>query len=255
MTASRLEIQPEPGAVVHALVFRPKPGVRSKDRVYVLLDPEGVRATAASKARKELTEGGSWVVCADLRGMGSTYAAEAAYVGIRDQPLCVGAMKLGETVAAWWTDDLLAVVHAARTIVGAKAEVIVRGRRETGLVAILAAALGQGIDAVEVEEMLASYRSSSGYGFPYVYGNAGGHNARLGVYGSMVPCIPMVLTVADLPQINALVCPKPLTIVNPLWANGERLSPHDMQTAIAWTTQYYRVSGCGDRLVVAASPR
>ena len=90
--------------------------------MYVCWHPEGVRATAASKIRSELTEGGSWVVCADLRGMDSTYATQAAYVGIRDQPLCVGAMKLGETVAGWWTDDLLAVVGAARTIAGAKVE-------------------------------------------------------------------------------------------------------------------------------------
>ena len=99
-------------------------------------------------------------------------------------------MNLGGTVAGWWTDDLLAVVHTARTIAGAKAKVIVRGRRETGLIAILAAALGEGIDAVEAEETLASYRSSSGYGFPYVYGDTGGHNAKLGVYGACCPVFP-----------------------------------------------------------------
>ena len=71
----------------------------------------------------------------------------------------------------------------------------------------------------------------------------------------MLPCIPRVLTVADLPQIDALVSPKPLTIVNPLWATGEGLSPHDVEAAFAWTTQYYRVSGCGDRFVVATGPR
>jgi hypothetical protein len=226
------------------LVFKPASGVKANGSLYVLLAPQGVRATAGSPDRKRLTDDGSWVVCADLRGMGSTYATQGAYAGLRDQPLCVGALKLGETAAGWWTIDLLAVVEAARQIVGRQVNVIVRGRRETGLVAILAASQSRSIDVVEAEELLASYDCAAGYGFPYVYGDAGGHNADLGVYGSMLPCIPNILELADVPQLASMVCPRPLTITDPLWANGRAVSAKDMSRVFAWARRFYEVSGC-----------
>ncbi len=237
------------------LVFKPAPSVKAKESLYVLLAPQGVKTTAGSQDRKELTDRGSWVVCADLRGMGSSYATQAAYVGLRDQPLCVGALKLGETVAGWWTIDLLAVVQAARQIAGSRVKVTVRGYRETGLVAILAAGQSQSIDAVEAAELLTSYDSPAGYGFPYVYGDAGGHNADLGVYGSMVPCIPAILKLADIPQLASLVCPRPLTITDPLWANGKAVSVGDMPRVFAWTTRYYEVFGVPKSLAVVRSGR
>ena len=176
--------------------------------------------------------------------MGSTYSRQGDYTGLRDQPLCVGALKLGETVAGWWTTDLLAVVDAALQIIGSPMKVTVRGTRETGLVAILAASQSQSIDAIEAEQLLASYYSAAGYGFPYVYGDAGGHNADLGVDGSMVPCIPTILEVADIPQLASLVCPRPLTIADPVWADGKPVSADEMSRAFAWTIHFYEASGC-----------
>jgi hypothetical protein len=146
--------------------------------------------------------------------------------------------------------DVLAIAEAARQIVGRPVKVIVRGSRETGLAAILAAGQSQAIDAVETEELLASYASAAGYGFPYVYGDAGGHNADLGVYGSMVPCIPNVLHLADIPQLASMVCPRPLTITDSLWANGKAVSAEDLSSAFAWLRRYYEVSGCPRALVI-----
>jgi acetyl esterase/lipase len=248
-TAAKYAVEPEPGVLVPMLVFKPTPGVKPDGSLHVLLAPQGVRATAGSPDRKRLADGGSWVVCADLRGMGSTYGTQAAYAGLRDQPLCVGALKLGETAAGWWTIDLLAVVEAARKIVGSRASVIVRGSRETGLVAILAAGQSQSINAVDAEGLLASYYSSAGYGFPYVYGDAGGHNADLGVYGSMVPCIPNILKLADIVQLAAMVCPRPLTITDPLWADGKAVSTEDTLRVFAWARRFYEVSGCQRALI------
>jgi hypothetical protein len=239
-------LEPEPGVVLRALVFRPAPGATPTGSVHVLLDPGGATAAASSADRERLTDGGAWVVCADLRGMGSTYATQAAYVGVRDQPLSVGAIKLGETVAGWWALDVLAVVEAARKIVGGRVRVIVKGKRETGLVAILAAGQSRSIDAVEADELPASYHCAAGYGRPYVYGDVGEHNADLGGYGSMAPCIPKVLKVADIPQLVALVSPRPLTIADPVWASGERLSREDLPGAFAWARRFYEVSGAVD---------
>jgi pimeloyl-ACP methyl ester carboxylesterase len=257
--AAKYTVESEPGVRIPILVFKPAGGGRgtlSKTRasLCVLLDPQGVTATAGSADRKRLLDQGSWVVCADLRGMGSMYSRLAAYVGVRDQCLCVGALKLGETVAGWWTGDLLAVVEAARSVVAGPVSVTVKAKRETGLIAILAAGQSLSINAVETEELLASYRSAPGslpaYGFPYVYGGAGGHNADLHVYGSMVPCVPRMLEVADIPQLAAMVCPRPLRIADPLWANGTRVSAEDVPGVFAWTGRFYKASGCGAALVL-----
>jgi len=86
-----------------------------------------------------------------------------------------------------------------------------------------------------------------------VYGDTGGHNAKLGGYASMAPCIPSILTTADLPQIASLACPKPLSIVNPVSADGEKLSSRDAEAAFAWARKFYDVSGHGDRLAITCS--
>ena len=253
-TAAKYVVEPESGALVHMLVFKPLAAVKPSGNLHVLLAPQGVRSTAGSAERKRLAATGSWVVCADLRGMGSTFSTQGAYVGLHDQPLCVGAIKLGETVAGWWTIDLLAVVKAARQIAGQPVKVIVRGRRETALVAILAASQTQSIDAVEAEEILASYHSPAGYGLPSVYDDTRGRYAKFGGYGSMVPCIPGILKLADIPQLVSLVCPRPLAIIDPVWANGKPVPAGNLPSVFAWTRRFYEVSGSAGTLKTV-SPR
>ena len=250
ITAYKYVVEPEPGARTHILVFRPSPGANPNGRLYVLLHPRGVIATATSMERSKLTDQGAWVICADLRGMGSQAAVGDTYIGLGDRRLCMGALKLGETVAGWWMNDLLSIVGVAPRIAGTAVDVTVRGERETGLVAILAAGRSQVIKAVEVSGLLASYSSATGYGEPYVWGDTTGHNDHLGGYGSMMPCIPHILKYADIPQLAALVCPRPLTIIAPLWASGEAVSDRDLAGAFVWTRRFYEVSGCPGNLIV-----
>ncbi|MFH0797267.1 MAG: alpha/beta hydrolase family protein [Candidatus Omnitrophota bacterium] len=249
VVASKYAVEAEPGAITHILVFRPSPGIPPNGRLYVLLHPQGVIATANSVERMQLTNKGYWVVCADLRGMGSWSAIHESYVGLRERALCMGALKLGETVAGWWMNDLLAVVSIASKITGTAVDVTVRGERETGLVAILAASQSQSIKTVEVNGLLASYYSANGYGEPYEYGKP--TPTRTG-YGSMVPCIPNILKYADIPQLAALVCPRPLTITEPMWASGEMVSGSglDLSGVFAWTRRFYEVSGYPGNLAV-----
>ena len=70
-----------------------------------------------------------------------------------------------------------------------------------------------------------------------------GRYAKFGGYGSMVPCIPSILELADIPQLVSLVCPRPLAIIDPVWANGKPVPAGDLPSVFAWTRHFYKVSG------------
>ena len=57
----------------------------------------------------------------------------------------------------------------------------------------------------------------------------------------MVPCLPGVLKLADIPQLAALVAPRPLLVREPSWASGDLLSATEAARQFAWTRQVYRV--------------
>jgi len=270
---AKLLLTPEEGIELPMILFSPeskpaeskpaeskqpesKPaGSRLNGTLYVLLHPGGMAQTAAGREQKELSARGAWVLCVDLRGMGETaYGQESGrYLGVRDYDLCVAALKLGHTQAGFWTKDLLAAVDAACGLVG-RVKIVVRGDRELGLIAILAAIQSSRIDAVETTGLLASYQSGEGYGLPYAY--SGKDNDRsvtarpLGGYGSMVPCIPGILHHADVPQLAALVAPRALTIQGPLGASGKPVRREDLDKAFAWTRRAYHVHGADKALQI-----
>ncbi len=57
----------------------------------------------------------------------------------------------------------------------------------------------------------------------------------------MVPCLPHILKVADIPQLAALVAPRPLLIEEPLWASGDPADGKDLERVWTWTRQVYRL--------------
>ncbi|HLV81969.1 MAG TPA: dienelactone hydrolase family protein [Chthonomonadaceae bacterium] len=253
---TRLIVTPESGIQVPVLLFRPPGVTRAESRLVVLLNQAGMNATAASGAWRPLVRAGDWVACTDLRGMGETqYSGESGfYLGFRDYDIAYQALKLGETLAGYRVRDLLAVIHAAQSIAGKEKPVVVRADREEGLVAILAAGQSEAISAVETTGLLASYASAQGYGRPYAYRDAENRppttNAHLGGYGSMLPCIPGILTEADIPQLAALVAPRPLTIQQPLWASGNPLEAGQIAPAFRWTQEIYRALGAESALAL-----
>ena len=127
---------------------------------------------------------------------------------------------------------------------------MVRGEKEMGLVAILAAGQSTAIDEVETRGLLASYFSPLGYGLPFAYSDEKGDQSvrsrTLGGYGSMAPLIPSILKSADIAQLAALVAPRPLTIAATLWGSGDAASPAEAQDAFAWTQQAYRANGASN---------
>ncbi|MCC6443730.1 MAG: prolyl oligopeptidase family serine peptidase [Armatimonadetes bacterium] len=252
----KLVVRPEPGIELPALLFAPEDGAAPDGRLVALLHPGGMAIPASSNERRQLTGQGAWALCADLRGMGETrYDQESGgYLGFRDLDIGMAALKLGDTLAGYWVKDLLAVIAAARKKIGRKVEVTAIGEMETGLVAVLAAGQSQTIRAVEARKLLASCHSPRGYGLPFAYSDE--HNDKsvrsraLGGYGSILPCIPSLLQVADIPQLAALVAPRPLAIMDPLDASGNPLPEAEMQRAFMWTKRVYEALDAAEKLAV-----
>ena len=252
----KLLVTPETGIELPMVLFAPPRSSKSNETLYVLLHPDGMAMTAASRAQKELTRNGAWVLCADLRGQGETASGQESgrYLGFRDYDLCVASLKTGTTRAGLWVKDLLAAIHVAREKIGIPVRAVVHGDRELGLVAILAAIQTSRIDAVETTGLLASYQSAEGYGLPYAY--RGKDNDKsvtsrpLGGYGSMVPCIPGILHHADIPQLAALVAPRPLVIDRPLCASGKPVRPEDLDRRFAWTREAYHLHNADKALKI-----
>ncbi len=258
-TIHKLVVSPEAGIELPMLLFEPDDGVPSNGEVVVLLDPAGMTATACCEERARLTRAGAWVLCVDLRGMGETrYAGESGgYLGFHDYDIACQALKLGETLAGYWTTDLIAAIAAAKVECG-KLRVIVHAERETGLIALLAASRSEAIDAVETKGLLASYFSPHGYGLPFAYSdennNKGVRDRPLGGYGSMVPCIPRILEHADIAQLAALVAPRPLTIAEPRWASDQVLTKDEVDRGFTWTRQVYHLYKTDAELKTSAAP-
>ncbi|MEO7298778.1 MAG: alpha/beta hydrolase family protein, partial [Verrucomicrobiota bacterium] len=255
-TIHRLIVTPEVGIEVPALLFEPTKAGKYA-RLVVLLDAGGMAATSDSPERKKLSQDGDWALCLDVRGIGETRSAveQSSYLGWRDYDIAVAALKLGETLAGYWSKDLLTTIGAAQKYSGNTARVVVRGEKEMGLVAILAAGQSSAIDEVEAHGLLASYFSPPGYGLPFAYSDEKGaqsvRSRALGGYGSMVPLIPNILKSADIAQLAALVAPRPLNITAPLWGSGGAVSPAEAQNAFAWTQQAYRANGAANEFHLA----
>ena len=256
-TAYQMVAQPEQGIELPMLLFAPDDKAKASGRLIVLLHPDGMGKTTSSDRRKEETRNGSWVLCVDLRGMGETRSAHESsrYAGFRDMDISIAALKLGDTVAGYWTRDLLAAIQAARQVAGDRLKVTVHGDLETGLIAILAAGQDTSIDAVSTKGLLTSCYSSEGYGLPFAYADEkfdkSVRSRDLGGYGSMVPCIPHLLKTADIPQLAALVAPRPLTIIDPLRASGNAVSNEEALKAFEWTQRIYGLQKADKALVIS----
>ena len=245
----KLVAEADAGIEIPMHLFAPAEGVRPDGRLVVLLHPEGMKSTSASEERRHLAAAGAWVVCPDLRSTGETHFNEQGGCnGFRDYDVGIAALKLGETLAGYWVRDCLVTMAAAQQAAGGHLKVAIHGEGEMGLVALLAAAQRDDVAAVEVRGLLASYYSAAGYGLPFAYADEKNDKSvrgrKLGGYGSIAPCIPHILKYADIPQIMALVAPRPLRIVEPKWASGDPVPPAARVTALRWTSEVYSLYGC-----------
>ena len=245
----KLVAEADAGIEIPMHLFAPAAGVRPDGRLVVLLHPEGTKSTSASEERRHLTAAGAWVVCPDLRSTGETHFNEqGGYNGFRDYDVGIAALKLGETLAGYWVRDCLVAIAAARQATDGRLKVAIHGEGEMGLIALLVAAHQDDVAGVQVRGLLASYYSAAGYGLPFAYADEKNDKSvrgrKLFGYGSIAPCIPHLLKYADIPQIMALVAPRPLRVIEPKWASGEVVPAAARPATLRWTSNVYALYGC-----------
>jgi pimeloyl-ACP methyl ester carboxylesterase len=243
----------EPGIELPLLLI--EPANRKSSEAVLIMNPAGKDAVLASGLPEKLARSGKWVAIFEPRGVGETTCIRAvgAYTGVNDIDMGIAALKVGQTLAGQWTKDTLAAIEAINLTAGRKLRITVRGERQCGFVALLAGAFSKSVSSVETVDMLASYYSPKGYGKPYAYANEYGRkveNLNLGGWKSMLPSIPYILDTADIPQIAALVSPKPLTIISPKYADDSNLSKEEISTVFNWTNEAYQSAGRLGKLVI-----
>jgi hypothetical protein len=107
------------------------------------------------------------------------------------------------------------------------ARISLHGDRQGGLLALYAAALDGDVAQVEATNVLASYR--------YFLEDEQPQPIAL--------CIPNVLNVIDIPQVAALVAPRPLNVSGVVGYGLAGLSSEDTAREWAFTTAAYQVAG------------
>jgi hypothetical protein len=242
----RLWVAPEPELGLPAMLLLP-PEPAGKTPVALLLHPEGKGAMADWPLRHELIRRGWAVLVADLRGTGEIRAAEwevGAYMNQRDMAWAKAAARLGRPALSMWLTDLSALVNAlAQRKELDLTRLSLYGFGEAGTAALFFSALDGRPTTVVVERTLGSYLSESGFGRPFIYAEPSPTAADGGGIGSLVPFVPDLLKVADLPHVAALVAPRRLGIIDALRGDGRPLNYRYARQQYAFTAAVYALTG------------
>lgn len=219
----RLLLKPEPEVQVPAILFFPG---KQSTRLHVaaLLHPGGKGAVADRELRAELVNRNWAVLVADLRGTGETRATDfevGAYMNQRDMAFAKAAFLLGRPGISMWLTDIMALVNMLSMREDLDlSRLSLYGYGETGTAVLLFAALDGRATTVVTERALGSYLSESGFGRPFIYKEPNPTAADGGGIGSMIPFVPGLLKLADVPEIAALVAPRRLAIVDAVRGDG-----------------------------------
>jgi dienelactone hydrolase len=228
----------EPGVVVPALEFRPKKGgaLFLPLVLYVHGDGKAVNAGPGGPLEKMAREG-KRVVALDLRGLGETApgvpaAGKPNYFGT-DEKEAFLALHLNRPLLGQRVSDLLAVLNAITADNPQGAEVI--GVGAAAPVVLHAAVLEPGIEQVTLEGGVVSWSA--------VVRTPISHN-------QLTNAVPGALRVYDLPDLAALLAPRPLTIRGAVDPVGEAVSQEALERAHGRCKNAYEQQKAMMRLVL-----
>ncbi len=172
----------------------------------------------------------------DLRGLGETAPAETSkrpgYFGVDFREAYL-ALHLDRPLLGQRVSDLLAV----RERVAGKNEVEAVGAGKGGPIVLHAAALDRRIAGVRLERSLLSWTA--------VCETPRGRDQLTGV-------VPGALALYDLPDLAALLAPRPLTIRTAVDPLGKPVRPETLRQSHAAVTTAYERAGAGGRLKLEA---
>ncbi len=222
-------IESEPGIVVPGVLYRPK-DARGALPGLLLVHESGKDATLL-EARRAAARG-MVVLTVDIRGVGETRSCVMGWGSDYDAPygtetdLNYMSCMVGRPLLGGRTLDVMA---SARYLAGrddvAGAACAARGVGVGGLTVLLASALEKCIGEVVVEDVPVDYRSAVEADvcrFPTKF------------------LLPGVLQRLDLPDVAALMAPRPLTLITLLDAQGRPLDPDAARRRYRRTQRVYR---------------
>jgi dienelactone hydrolase/pimeloyl-ACP methyl ester carboxylesterase len=228
----------EPGIAVPALEFRPKKGGALFLPLVLYVHGEGKAVNAGPGGPLEkMAREGKHVVALDLRGLGETApgvpaAGKPNYFGT-DEKEAFLALHLNRPLLGQRVYDLLAVLNALTAESRQGAEVI--GVGTAAPVVLHAAVLEPGIEQVTLERGVVSWSA--------VVRTPVSHNQLTNV-------VPGALRVYDLPDLAALLAPRPLTIRAAVDPVGEVVSQEALERVYGRCKKAYEQQKAGTRLAL-----
>ena len=219
----KLVLRTELDVLVPALLLR-KPGYGGP-RCYMYLSPTGKRRAPSLRVVREWLEAGACVLALDYRGVGETKSSEEVAVK--------NSLVLGRHILGMQVYDVIRAVDYLTLKAGFN-RVYVYGEREAGVVALLAGALDERISAVHTLEMPSTLVSSKGFRYP----------------PTLFP--PNILKYADIPEIAAMIAPRPLVIDYPVGPDLRKLSVSEAEENFRLAREVYEYLGAPWNLTIRA---
>jgi len=174
---------------------------------------------------REWLEAGACVLALDYRGVGETKSSEEVAVK--------NSLVLGRHILGMQVYDVIRAVDYLTLKAGFN-RVYVYGEREAGVVALLAGALDERISAVHTLEMPSTLVSSKGFRYP----------------PTLFP--PNILKYADIPEIAAMIAPRPLVIDYPVGPDLRKLSVSEAEENFRLAREVYEYLGALWNLTIRA---
>lgn len=219
------------GIVILGNIFSRKGGV-------IYLDDRGWKGQ--SEAIKELNKKYYLVAAIDLRGLGETApgtmkVGKPNFFGVDFKEAFLG-IHLNRPLLGQRVLDLLSVIPGEEKFPDKKYQLHLVSRGSTGgLVCLHTAALDQRVQSVEMEGALLSW--SNVVHTPISF-------------NQLTNVVPGVLKHYDLPELATMIAPRPLTIRNPVDAQGRPVSQKVLEETYRVTREHYRKLGAEKNLVL-----
>ncbi len=224
-------VETEPGIVVPCDMYEPRKTPVAGDAPVVLyIDEDGKEVLRRNESRLAEIAGGGTVVAIDPRGIGETMSNRGNrsryydYHAIETE-FTYNSFILGRPLLGKRAYDVLSVLLCLKGTRQWDGRTIrVHGKGRGALIALFAAAMESSIDGVVCEDMLVSYEEIV---LNEVYRH---HPSNL---------VPRICGVCDLPQVAAMVSPRPLHLLRLRDAKKEILPADEALRRYAFACQIY----------------
>ncbi len=230
----KLVYETEPGIIVPAVLVVPRSGEGRKPAV-IYVNDKGKAAGAADGAIDQFVKRGFVVLAIDMRGCGETRPAQnpdedlATYRYFGQYDNAMRAFLVGKTLVGMRAEDISRGID----LLAARSEV--DGTRIYGfgvgagaLTLLHEAVLDDRIKELALDGMLVSYESIVT------------HRIHRNIYESLVPG---VLKVYDLPDLVAVMAPRPVWLVDLVDPTGTRLGADEVRQDYGQALEAFHASG------------